>query len=373
MGLRESTRLRARRWLLFCVTVLALGPAAAQPTVSGNRETAAVVLLYHHVDGTTPASTSVAPDLFEAHLAYLADQGYQVLPLGRIIEALRARRPLPEKAVAITFDDAYRSVYAEAAPRLEARGWPYTIFVSTDYLDGDYGGYLTWAQLRALTERGAEVGNHSRSHAHYVFRAPTESPSAWAARIRADVSWARQRLADELGGAVLPALAYPYGEFSAEVEALTADLDLVGLGQQSGPIGWNTPLTALPRFPMAGSFADLGSLAEKLRTRPLDPELLSPRSSILAADAAAPALRLAFDRPGARLTELRCYVSGQAPATITWLDGAKRVAEIRAQAPLPAGRSKFNCTAPARDAAGVYYWYSHLWMKAPAPGRWYRD
>jgi hypothetical protein len=63
-------------------------------------------------------------------------------------------------------------------------------------------------------------------------------------------------------------------------------------------------------------------------------------------------------------------VAGQEPAIIEWRGD---VAAIRSRAPLGAGRSKYNCTAPSTSISGVYYWYSHLWIQPRDDGSWYPD
>ncbi|MFU8814070.1 MAG: polysaccharide deacetylase family protein [Pseudomonadales bacterium] len=332
----------------------------------------AVVLLYHHVATDTPASTSISPAKFAAHLQYLSDHGYQVVPLSRLIDALVQRQPLPDRAVAITFDDAYRSVFTHAHPELQRRGMPYAVFVSTDYLDQGSSHYMSWEQLRALEAAGAEIGNHSRSHAHYLHRPAAESTRAWRQRIADDIRGAQARLQAEIERP-LAALAYPYGEFDPALQAIAADLGMVGFGQQSGPLGPASDLQGLPRYPMAGSYAGLDDLAQKLRTRPFDVRVLKGDQPVLTPDAAAPRLRLQLEAPGARLEALSCFVSGQEPPELVWVDPSRGVLEITAQRPLPVGRSKYTCTAPAHDDGSAFYWYSHLWMKPPAAGEWYRD
>ena len=39
----------------------------------------------------------------------------------------------------------------------------------------------------------------------------------------------------------------------------------------------------------------------------------------------------------------------------------------------PPGRNKVNCTAPAADERGAYFWYSYLWLVKNADGSWYRE
>ena len=77
------------------------------------------VLVYHHVSEETPASTSVSPAQFRSHLQLLTDQHFNVIALDQALTALQRGEALPERAVAITFDDGYRNIYDNALPLLE--------------------------------------------------------------------------------------------------------------------------------------------------------------------------------------------------------------------------------------------------------------
>ena len=178
-------------WMRLSALVLA-GLAAG--LTEARADDHAVVLLYHHVGDETPASTSVTPEVFESHLDYLARHHFTVLPLSEVVHALAEHRPLPAGTVALTFDDAYVSVYRQALPRLERRGWPFTVFVSTDSVDQGYAAFMGWDQLRDLEARGGTVGNHTTRHAHLVRREPEESEAAWERRVRDDIARAQARL-----------------------------------------------------------------------------------------------------------------------------------------------------------------------------------
>jgi len=346
---------RRRAWLsLISIGMLSSHSAAADDH--------AVILLYHHISETTPASTSVAPATFERHLDYLAQESYTVMPLGELVEALVTNAALPARAVALTFDDGYVSVYEEALPQLERRNWPFTVFVATDYLDDGYTGFMSWDQLRDLERRGGTIANHSRDHAYLIRRDVGESQSAWRRRVRDNITASQARLDAELERP-LPLFAYPYGEFDSALETIVAELGYVGLGQQSGPVGSLSDLRHLPRFPMATGFDSLESLAEKLRTRPLPVTVLAPRSRVLETGAPPPELRVKLPAGPYRREALTCYVAGQDAALIQWLGD---VATIRARAPLGSGRSKYNCTAPSASETGIFYWYSHLWIVPPS-------
>jgi peptidoglycan/xylan/chitin deacetylase (PgdA/CDA1 family) len=327
------------------------------------------VLLYHHVSSDTPASTSVTPGTFRAHLDLIASEGYEVVPISRIVDALVNGTELDSRWVAITFDDAYESVGRVAAPELARRGWPFTIFVSTDFIDQGYGGYLTWDELRALESEGAVIANHAMGHEHLVRRSPNESERNWMDRLAAEVTGAQTRLEAELQNP--PRLfTYPFGEFTAEIAHLMQSLGFIAFGQQSGPVGSTSNAHAIPRFPLARGFDSTDSLAEKLRTEHLplvDPE---PPATLLAADAGAPLLELRIDdRAGIRPGNLTCFVAGQPQTEVTW--GEVGTVTVQAEKPLPPGRSKYTCTAPHPTISRAYYWHTHLYIKPRSDGSWY--
>jgi len=322
-------------------------------------ENHAVVLLYHHVDADTPASTSVTPAAFERHLAYLWDNNFFVLPLEEILDAMAAGEALPENAIAITFDDAYESVHRFAWPMLKERRWPFTVFVSTDYIDAGYGNYMSWSQIRELAEGGGTVGNHSLAHAHPLDRPPNESKSAWLARFREDLLAAGQRIEDETGSET-KLYAYPYGEFNADVEKIVADLGWYGVGQQSGAIGPDTPLTTAPRFPISTSFSDQDDFALRVHARPLPVRVISPPDRLLGTGARAPVLELELTNTIYAPANIGCYTSDGSPIDVRWQN--ERRFRIQAESSLASGRSKYTCTAPYPGETGVFGWYSHLWI-----------
>lgn len=357
---RTRPAVAAALWLLAA-------PLAAQGRGAGN----AVILMYHHVDATTPASTSVTPAVFRRHVEYLAAEGFSVEPLADLFEELAAGRPLPERTVALTFDDGYESVLSVAAPLLREHGWPFTVFVSTDAVDAGYGGYLGWAELRELEGYGATIANHTRSHAHLVQRGPNERRAEWERRVRDEIESAQRRIADEMGSAP-PLLAYPYGELDADVERIVADLGYYAVGQQSGAVAAYSNLRAAPRFPMATGYDGMQEFRLRVRARALP--LVEPRvpAAVLGPETGdRPAFRFELGPGPYRAAELACYASGQGMMTLMPLDD--RRFEARPRRPIGPGRTKYNCTAPSSVEDGVYYWASFLWMKRNADGSWYTD
>ena len=98
--------------------------SVAWPVVAGARRVSGArgltLVGWHRVDGRSDG-LSTGVDDFQRHLDTLDAWGAQVLPLDEAVAALAAGT-LPERAVALTFDDGYASVVETAWPLLRARG-----------------------------------------------------------------------------------------------------------------------------------------------------------------------------------------------------------------------------------------------------------
>ena len=79
---------------------------------------ATVILQYHHVSESTPASTSTTPEQFAKHMRYLADNNFTVVALSTLMDAIKQQQILPDKTVVITFDDAYLDILQNGKPIL---------------------------------------------------------------------------------------------------------------------------------------------------------------------------------------------------------------------------------------------------------------
>lgn len=328
---------------------------------------AAVVMMYHHFGESRYPSTNIRLQQFDAQLEWLARHDYRVWPLQRVVDYLRQQRPLPDRTIALAVDDAYLSVYTEAWPRLKKRDWPFTVFVSTDYIDRQLPAYMSWQQMRELQAAGVTFANHSASHDSLVQHLPGESPASWQQRVRKDILKAQQRLEQELG-TPLQLFAYPYGEYSGELARLVRELGFVAFGQQSGALDIHSDLRALPRYPMAEEFAAIDDFIVKAKSLALPVQDTVPWEPLTRER--RPRLTVTLRPDGdVQISQLQCFVSGQGRVAIDWLDARRRQFRIRAATPLPAGRSRYNCTAPSVAQPQRFYWFSHPWITVSGEGQ----
>jgi len=327
---------------------------------------AAVILQYHRVADNTPAATSVSVAQFAEHMAYLAEKEFKVVPLRELVAAIREGKALPPKTVAITFDDGYQNIADNADPILKQYDFPYTLFVAIEPVDKGFGGMMSRDTLKRLAASGVDLANHSYGHEHLIRRLAGEDSKTWLARVGDNILKTEAEL-QQISGKSLKFVAYPYGEYNAELQQWLDKQGFVAFGQQSGAAGRYSSLTALPRFPVGGRYADLGDLKTKLGSLNM-PVLKQNRSDPqLTVEDKQPLLELTLDTQDFNPLQMMCYISGQGPQKPVWLDGQRM--QIQAAKDLPPGRSRYNCTAPSRSHSG-YYWFSQAWVRPLDNGDW---
>ena len=319
----------------------------------------AVVLMYHRFADYRFPSTNIRTEQFEAHLDYLQENDYSVIPLQTLMAGLAGEESLPERAVVITVDDAYLSVYEVAHPILESRGYPYTVFVSTDGVDKGLADFMTWDQMREMQEGGATFANHGASHGSLINRSRGGDDGDYLDWVESDVSKGWTRLAEELDP-VEGAFAYPYGEYNAAVQARLSGMGYtVAFGQQSGALGPLTDRLALPRFPMNENYGDMDQFPTKISSLPLPVEAVSPADPEIQTRLPLIDITLAGGIDSGDYSGIACFVGGQGRVSIEWTTPNKQFS-VGPEQPLNPGRNRVNCTSPA--GGGRYYWFSHPWF-----------
>lgn len=374
------------RALLF-ITFIPTTVLAAAP-IENNENSHAVIFMYSHIGVAKYPDTNVSIKQFSAHLSYLEKNNYQVWPLEKIVAHLKNGLAIPDRTVAITFDDGHISMLKHAYPRLKKRGWPFTVFIYTDAMDQHPKHYISWDQMRDMRQHGASFANQSKTHDHLIRRRKKETTTAWTARVRADIEHAQQRIQDELGDNldVPPMLfSYPYGEYNLALANIVAELGYVGIGEQSGPAGQYSDLRVLPRFPMSEGRDSVEEFAAKASSLELPVTDVKPWAPLLKKSnpprmlvtlAVAPGIPWLVTESNVRLDQLACQVSGQGLVKVKWLDKKavrldkkaprfdKKAPRFAVQAPQPlrVGRSRYNCSAPSVAEPERQYWFSHLWI-----------
>jgi len=117
--------------LLAGSLIRAVGDRIASRAKGGGR---LCIVNYHRILSAPDPLLKGEPniDTFRWQMDLLAEC-FNVLPLREAIRMLATER-MPPRAVAITFDDGYRSIHDLALPLLIERGLPATVFVTTGHM-----------------------------------------------------------------------------------------------------------------------------------------------------------------------------------------------------------------------------------------------
>lgn len=177
-----------------------------------------VLVLTYHAIGDGPPPLFVEPSLLREQLDAVAASGVPSLTISELADAVRTAR-VPERAVALTFDDGAASVASVAAPLLLERGLRATAFCVAGHLGGssDWPGrrrtgsgfpLASARDLAELAQAGIEIGSHGVEHSS--LRRPRDGVA------RREIVESKERLEQELGVDV-QSFAYPYGVIGSEL------------------------------------------------------------------------------------------------------------------------------------------------------------
>lgn len=174
---------------------------------------------YHHIRpmppesaGVTERAFTVTPEGLEAHLKYFKENGYQVVLVDELLDYFDIGKPLPPKAVALTFDDGWREHYRNAFPILKKYGVQATFFVPTGWVGQPE--IMSWDEMREMSGAGMVFGSHSVSHPHLDKLSEDD--------LKKELQESKKSLEEHLGKKV-DYIAYPAGMYNDRViEAVKA-------------------------------------------------------------------------------------------------------------------------------------------------------
>lgn len=178
----------------------------------GSEELVKPLIVTYHSIGEGPRPLCIEPELFSHHVARFAAHGLTVLTVSELADRLR-RGDLPDRSLAITFDDGFADTVEVAAPILRTHGFRATVFCISDFV----GRTNDWpsqpasaprlplasvADLRVLVDDGWEIGAHTVDHPSLDTLADPE--------LERQLRSSRNALQDMLSVSV-SSFAYPYG------------------------------------------------------------------------------------------------------------------------------------------------------------------
>ena len=266
--------------LRITLLILLLSALCTPPLQAGEPFLA---LCYHDVQDRLPADTAIitlSSDELLGQFSWLKAHGYHPVSLDDLIAARDGHRSLPDKAVLLSFDDGYESMYTRVFPLLKLYHFPAVLALVSSWMETAPGknlGYddtqftrdnlLSWKQVREMEASGlVEVASHSHALHLGVSANPQgnrqpaavtriydpatrryEGDNAYRRRIRADLLRSEHIFKQRLGHAPR-AVVWPYGAYSQTTVAIAKTLGMpITLNLADGR-GDTQQLQSIPRY-----------------------------------------------------------------------------------------------------------------------------
>ncbi|GIP28221.1 hypothetical protein J23TS9_33510 [Paenibacillus sp. J23TS9] len=201
-----------------------------------------IVLMYHDVRPHPTNIKSLDTVVFKQQLDAMKANGFHWITMDQYADFITKRRPVPDNAVLMTFDDGYETFYQHVYPILEQYHVPATNFlivatVGSKKLPGI--PKLDWQQVQAMHRMGIDFYSHTYdSHAYGYIRIAgkkkdraepmlmgpednktlhrVESNEEYDRRVTGDLGLSDQILRERIGN-TRNILAFPYGGYSKSV------------------------------------------------------------------------------------------------------------------------------------------------------------
>ena len=244
------------------------------------------ILSYHEIANkseTLDSTYAVTPANFDQQMQWLIDNGYHFVGINDILKYRKSAKPLPNKAVLITFDDGYESVYTNAYPVLKKYKIPTVIALVGNWMkakdkvdfDGhliDRNKFLSQAQIKEMVSSGlVEIASHSCAMHKGIpgnpqgSMEPALTTRQWLADKKGyeDEKTYQQRVYNDLlenntflkryTGQQPRVMVWPYGRYNIEVRKIAQRLGMsIGLTLDDGSNTRTTPLWGARRILVEG-------------------------------------------------------------------------------------------------------------------------
>ena len=196
------------------------------------------VLLYHGIGSESDFSDGADADYgidvddFAKQMTMIAHAGYQTIDLQTFRRFVQGEAvDLPPRPLLLTFDDARANSWTGGDGILQKLGFDAVMFVDVGRVDDDNPEYLTWQELETVQASGRwELQLHS-GHGHqqiqygpgsndygpyYAYAKQDEDFDKWRKRVRSDIDWGEDTLADHTPTYRPLAFAPPYGNYGQD-------------------------------------------------------------------------------------------------------------------------------------------------------------
>lgn len=221
------------------------------------------IFVYHRFGDSRYPTTNTTIEELRKEFKYFKTNGYKVVPLSQLIDALKQKKEVPANWVVLTIDDNFKSFYTNALEVFKEFDYPFSLFVYVEATQKKYPDYLTWKQLKEISKYGS-IEFHSYGHKHMTHLSEDE--------IKKDFDKGLSLFEKELN--IKPKVfTYPYGEYNDRVKniAKSYGFDAI-INQNMGAVADFSDVYDMDRSALVGNV----NLKYYLKFKSLDATWIEP-------------------------------------------------------------------------------------------------
>ncbi|MDD3324061.1 MAG: polysaccharide deacetylase family protein [Sulfurospirillaceae bacterium] len=222
------------------------------------------IFVYHRFGDSRHPSTNTSIEELRKEFDYFKQNGYEVVPLSKLVETIKKKESVPDNWVVLTIDDNYKSFYQNGLSVFKEYGYPFSLFVYVGAVDKKYSDFTTWEELKEIGKYGS-LEFHSYGHEHMTQISDEQ--------IRQDFEKGLNLFEKNLG--IKPKyFSYPYGEFNERVKEISKNYGFEAIvNQNTGAIAHFSDPYDLDRCALVGET----NLQKYLKYKALDAQWIEPK------------------------------------------------------------------------------------------------
>ncbi len=242
----------------------------AQPVVESDipDDGVRVAILGYHDFSATEKETEmrISTSKFRKQMETIRQLGITVISLEEFAAWKRGEKEIPEKSILLTLDDGWKSVYTDAFPILKEFGYPFTLFLYKNYVDGG-GKALTTPMIQEMITAGATIGSHSVSHPYPItFKSHRKKgPDAYDLFLRKEMGESKRFLESKFKTKA-DTYSYPGGYLTEEMLPIAKEFGYhYAFTVLPGKVKRSMPDETLPRYMILGNHDPIFEFATTFR------------------------------------------------------------------------------------------------------------
>lgn len=222
------------------------------------------IFVYHRFGDSRYPTTNTTKKELRENFEYFKANGYEVIPLLKLVNALKDKKTISDKWVVLTIDDSYKSFYTNGLELFKEYNYPFSLFIPVEAIEKRYPDYTSWKELKEISKHG-NLEFHSYGHKHMTYISDDE--------MKKDFEKGLELFEKNLN--IKPKIfTYPYGEYSPRVKKIAKSYGFEAIiNQNMGAVSNFSDVYDLDRTALVGK----SNLKLYLRNKALDATWEKPK------------------------------------------------------------------------------------------------